>query len=40
MNLFADENFPKLSVLTLRNEGYKVDYILESNPGISDEVGN
>jgi len=37
MKLLADENFPKQSVIKLREEGFELEYILESNPGISDE---
>lgn len=37
MKLLANENFPKASVLLLRNLGYDVTSIGEDNPSISDK---
>jgi len=36
MNLLADENIETEIVDLLRNNGYKVDYVLEMSPGIDD----
>jgi predicted nuclease of predicted toxin-antitoxin system len=38
MNLLADENFPRPAVLALREAGFDVLWIGESQPGASDEV--
>ncbi|OGU76593.1 MAG: hypothetical protein A2V93_00590 [Ignavibacteria bacterium RBG_16_34_14] len=37
MNLLADENIEAEIVDLLRNNRYKVDYVLEMSPGISDK---
>lgn len=36
MNFLANENFPKASVILLREEGHEVFYILEKFPGKDD----
>jgi len=36
MEFLANENFPKPSIDILRNAGYTVESISETNPGISD----
>jgi predicted nuclease of predicted toxin-antitoxin system len=37
MNLLADENIETEIVDLLRNNGYKVDYVLEMSPGVDDK---
>ena len=37
MLFLANENFPNPSVKLLRERGYDVNYILESNRGVTDE---